>query len=570
MQPNPEKHWMIANAINSEADRELIRFSPLMRQILYNRGYRTAEAAQNFLEARPPEGNDPLKLLGMHPAVERIWWAIEHNELIAVYGDYDADGVTATALLTDVLRKLGGNAQWYIPNRFDEGYGLNIEALDSLAEDGIKLVITVDCGVRSIEEAEHAIKIGVDLIITDHHLPIAQLPNAVAVIDPKQPDDSYPDRNLAGVGLAFKLATALFEKAGLRSSNPFYPSAAADYLDLVALGTVSDQAQLIGENRAMVRIGLEYIRKPHRQGVLSLIGAAQINPTSINAETIGFGLGPRLNAAGRLDSAVDALNLLLSTDVQETARLAQSLDNQNRDRQEKTREIQIHAEQTVLMDKADLPLLFIVNENYNPGVIGLAAHRLMEKYYRPAIVACRGDEYTRGSCRSIPEFHITDALDQCTDLLVRHGGHSAAAGFTVANSNLPALIDRMRILAQEKFRGMDIRPSVMADAEVELSELDPSLLKELSWIEPTGAGNPPAAFVCRHVRVLRSRTVGRENSHLKLAVTDGNFTFDAIAFRHGHLQADLPLFLDLLFSYEINHFNGKEYLQLNVKDIHPL
>ncbi len=569
MQPNPVKRWLTVTPIPPETDRELVRYSPLMRQILYNRGYSTAEAARDFLEARPPQAIDPYNLLGMRAAVDRIWYAIDHGERIAVYGDYDADGVTATALLTHVLLRLKANAYWYIPNRFDEGYGLNIEALDSLAADGIDLVITVDCGVRSIEEADYALKIGMDLIITDHHLPIEQLPKAAAVIDQKQPGDQYPDKNLAGVGLAFKLATALLEKAGANTANLIYPSAAVDYLDLVALGTVSDQAPLIGENRAMVRLGLEYLRKPHRQGILSLIGAAQINPASINAETIAFGLGPRLNAAGRLDSAVDALNLLLTSDVNEAARLAQSLDNQNRDRQEKTREIQAHAEQSVQLNKDDLPLIFIAHESYNPGLIGLAAHRLMEKYYRPAIVASQGDEYTRGSCRSIPEFHITEALDQCADLLIRHGGHAAAAGFTVSNSNLPALIERLQVLAREKFIEQDLGPKIHADAEVELSELHPGLLKELAWLEPTGSSNPSPAFICRHVRVLRSHTVGHDRSHLKLSVTDGQITFDAIAFRFGHLQPELPLYLDLFFSFELNRFNGKEYLQLNVKDIHP-
>jgi single-stranded-DNA-specific exonuclease len=546
-----------------------MKYSPILRQILYNRGYATFETARAYLRALPPEGNDPGNMLGIPEATERIWHAVEREEPIVIYGDYDADGVTATALLTDVLRRLDARVQGYIPNRFDEGYGLNVEALQSLASEGIKLVVTVDCGVRSLDEAEFARKIGLDLIVTDHHHPAAELPRVFALVDPKQPGESYPDKNLAGVGLAYKLASALLAKGGPGLADPIGHDPAVDYLDLVALGTVADQAPMIGENRSLVRTGLEYIRRPHRQGVSSLMGAAQIQPASITAESIGFGLGPRLNAAGRLDSALAALNLLLTKDVGEAARLAQLLDIQNRERQEITRLIQTDAEQAALADEPGSPLLFAVKESYNPGVIGLAAARLMEKYYRPAIVASQGEEFTRGSCRSIPEFHITQALDECADLLVRHGGHSAAAGFTVRNSDLRELVSRLHEIARRVLGGVDLQPCLYADAEVSLSELTAELLHELSFLEPTGNRNLPASFVSRNVRVLRSRTVGKESTHLKLAVSDGYITYDAIAFRLGHLNADLPLYVDLLFTFELNHFNGRDTLQLNVKDIHP-
>jgi single-stranded-DNA-specific exonuclease len=249
--------------------------------------------------------------------------------------------------------------------------------------------------------------------------------------------------------------------------------------------------------------------------------------------------------------------------------LAQILDIQNRERQEITRLIQTDAEQAALADEPGSPLLFAVKESYNPGVIGLAAARLMEKYYRPAIVASQGEEFTRGSCRSIPEFHITQALDECADLLVRHGGHSAAAGFTVRNSDLRELVSRLHEIARRVLGGVDLQPCLYADAEVSLSELTAELLHELSFLEPTGNRNLPASFVSRNVRVLRSRTVGKESTHLKLAVSDGYITYDAIAFRLGHLNADLPLYVDLLFTFELNHFNGRDTLQLNVKDIHP-
>lgn len=552
-----------------EPDHQLRQFSPIFRQILFNRGYSTEEAALAYLEARPPAGNAPENLLGVTEATERIWGAVQRQERIAVYGDYDADGVTATALLTDLLRKLNANAHPYIPNRFDEGYGLNNDALDNLREAGTDLVITVDCGARSLDEAEHAQKIGLDLIITDHHQPKTQLPTAVALVNPKQPGDPYPDKNLAGVGLAYKLASALLEKASQAGLSNTRALSAEEYLDLVALGTVSDLAPLIDENRSFVRSGLEIIRKPSRQGVLSLIGAAQLKPSQITTDQIGYALGPRLNAAGRLDSALAALQLLLTEEVSEAARLAQLLDNQNRERQQITRDIQASAEAQALTEDPQGLLLFSADESYNPGVIGLAAARLCEQYYRPAIVAHLGPEFTRGSCRSIPEFHFTQALDECADLLVRHGGHSAAAGFTVKNKDLTELIDRLRAIAQRDLGDLDLRPTLIADAETELSELTPDLFYELEHLQPTGHGNPPASFISRAVRVVKSRPVGKDSSHLKLVLTDGHITYDAIAFRQGHRHTNLPLYIDLIYTFERNEYNGRETLQLNVGDIHP-
>ena len=500
MPPNPAKLWKIDPVISPEANQALERFTPIMRQVLYNRGYKTDAAAREFLEAGSPSDNDPLNMLGVPEAVARIWKAIQGEERIAVYGDYDADGVTATALLTDLLSRLDAHVQGYIPNRFDEGYGLNTEALDALKAAGVTLVITVDCGIRSIDEAEHARQIGLDLIITDHHHPLEKLPAAIALVNPKQPGEVYPDQNLAGVGLAYILACALLDKARSSDYSPAEAINSEDYLDLVALGTVSDQAPLIGENRSLVRQGLEYIRRPRRQGVMSLIGAAQLNPRQITADSIGFGLGPRLNAAGRLDSALAALNLLLTQDVAEAAHLAQLLDNQNRERQQITRQIQAHAEGLVVAEDPDALLLFSADESYNPGVIGLAASRLMEQYYRPAIVAFHGPEFTRGSCRSIPEFHITKALDECADLLVRHGGHSAAAGFTVRNEHLSDLVERLRLIARRELGSLDLQPTMRADAEVSLSELTPELLSDLDRLQPTGQNNPSARFVSRGVR----------------------------------------------------------------------
>jgi single-stranded-DNA-specific exonuclease len=565
------KHWDIKDEPPAEVDQELSCYPilagrPILRRILYNRGYTTAEAAQAFIEAQPPPGNDPQNLLGMPQAVDRIRHAVRKHEPIAIYGDYDADGVTATALLTHALGSLGADVHGYIPNRFEEGYGLNTEALDSLRAEGVGLVITVDCGMRSPHEVDHARRIGLDLIITDHHSPGGETLDALAVINPKQAGDPYPDKRLAGVGLAYKLACALLEPDGA-SLDPDAP--AGQYLDLVALGTITDLAPLVGENRALVRAGLLQIRQPHRQGLQSLIGAAQINPARITSEQVSFALGPRLNAAGRLESALEALNLLLATQVDEAARLAQLLDNQNRERQQITRQIQAHAEQLVLAQDTDPLLLIAVDESYNSGVIGLAASRLTEQYYRPAIVAARGEEFTRASCRSIPEFHITHALDECADLLVRHGGHSAAAGFTVSNANLPELIERLQAIAHRELSELYLRHSLRIDALVSLSDLKPELLRDLNALQPTGVDNPPAVFASHGLRVLRSKKVGADEAHLKLAVSDGRITYDAIAFRQGYWQDTLPAYIDLVYHFEKNEFNGRETLQLNVRDLRP-
>ncbi len=433
---------------------------------------------------------------------------------------------------------------------------------------GVRLVITVDCGIRSIDEAEHAHRIGLDLVITDHHHPHEQLPPAVAVINPKQPGESYPEYELSGVGLAYKLAcAAILEITGVE--EPLHIPSPAEYLDLVALGTVSDMVPLKGENRHLVRRGLEYLNRPQRQGISSLIGASGISSSKITATDIGFVLGPRLNAAGRLESALDALELLTTQDVSRAAMLAQQLDNQNRERQQIMRRISSQAEQMVLEKDPQALLLFAAHPSFNPGVVGLAASRLLEQFYRPSIVAYEGEETTRASCRSIPEFHITDALDQVSDLLVHHGGHAAAAGFTVLNENVPQLVDRLQHIAEEKLGGLDLRPVLKADLEIPLSELHPDLLKELAWLQPTGQGNPEALFVSRGLRVVRCKSVGKDSSHMRLTVTDGYITYDAIAFRLGHWITQMPARVDLAYTYEVNEYNGNFSLQLNVRDLKP-
>ncbi len=563
-----DKHWNISPHISPEADSALAAFPPLLRQVLFNRGFADDPSARAYLRGEPNSNTDPYQMTDMSTAIDRIRYAIQNNEPVAIYGDYDVDGVTATALLVETLKKLGADVRGYIPNRFDEGYGLNNNALDELKSDGVKLVITVDCGIRSPAEAAHAQTIGLDLIISDHHHPDDDnLPPALAVINPKRHGDIYPDKDLAGVGIAYKIAEALLSDDG--QSSVGNGQLLKSLLDLVALGTVADLAPLVGENRVLVKKGLKQMRQTTRQGLFSLAAVADISLSKVNAGNIGFGLGPRLNAAGRLKEALAAFELLTTTDVFRAGELAQQLDMQNRERQRITRDMQARAEEMVISEDPNAYLFFAAHEDFNSGVVGLAASRLTEKYYRPAIVASKGEEETRGSCRSIPEFHITDALDQCADLLVRHGGHAAAAGFTVKNENITALVSRLKAIAEEKLSGSELKPIVTADAEVDLSEMRPEVFeKGLKYLEPTGYGNREASFVARNVKVKNSRIVGSDGKHLKMSLEDAKgVAHDAIGFRLGDWHKSMPPRVDVLFTYEPNEFNGRVTYQLNLKDL---
>ena len=556
-----QTHWQIQAPLTADADEALVKFPPVLRQLLFNRGYATDAAARAFLKAAPAHDMSPWKLKDMEIAISRILQAIESKEKIVIYGDYDVDGVTSSALLVQLLRAYDVDVDVYIPNRFSEGYGLNKDALAQLAKDDVNLVITVDCGIRSLDEVEHARGLGLDLIVTDHHHPGEILPNALAVVNPKQDGDIYPEKMLAGVGIAYKIAEAVLEKKPTNNLTPEH------LLDLVALGTVADLAPLEGENHALVRKGLRAMKNAQRQGLVSLAAVSGVNIKEVNAMNIGFSLGPRLNAAGRLDSALRAYELLVENDFMRTGEMAQALEMQNQERQKITREMQEVSETIALATDKDALLLFAASPDFNPGVVGLAASRLADRHYRPAIVGHVDEETTVCSCRSISEFHITDALDQCADLLVRHGGHAAAAGFTIRNENVGEFLRRMKEIAAEKLAGVDLRPVLVADMELALESLSFEMLEHLNYLEPTGYGNPRPVFVSRNLRVKSSRTVGKDQTHLKLTVTDGNATLDAIAFRLGHLKADLPPKIDLLYTFEVNEWNGRKSLQLNVKDI---
>lgn len=554
------KRWIVSDPIPADIDPLLSSYPSFFRQVLYARGITDETAAHSFLLGEADQA-DPYQLTGMEQAVARLEQALDGSEPIVVYGDYDVDGVTATALLTQVLQRYGAEVTSYIPHRFDEGYGLNIEAIENLVQQGAKLVVTVDCGIRSPREAERARELGVDLIVTDHHHPSEEIPAATAVICPKQPGDEYPDKNLSGVGLAYKIARALEIK------RPQDQVHADDWIDLVAIGTVADVVPLTGENRALVRRGLNRLRMIARPGLAALCGVARVDLNRVSAGDIGFMIGPRLNAAGRLDTALDSLRLLMSEDYMQAGMLAQQLDDQNRKRQEMTQTILNEAVRHV-DEYGSEDILFAFSPEFNSGIIGLAASRLVDVNYRPAIVGFDDEQngVTRASCRSIPEFHITRALDQCKDLLVRHGGHAMAAGFTVENRNRAELVERLKEIAADQLKEQDLKPVVHIDHEIPLCDLRPDFLPYLDMLQPTGQENPEAVFASRGLRVTKASTVGAEGKHLRLTVTDSKITYDAIAFRMGDRKATMPERIDLVYVFEKNEYNGRVSLQLNVRD----
>lgn len=573
--PPSAKRWDIAPAVSRRQLDRLSHLHPLLVQILFNRGVTGPEEADAFLNSRT-RFDDPFRMKGVQAAVTRIRAAIRDGEPIVVYGDFDADGVTSTALLVQALAGLGAQVGPYIPHRVDEGYGLHCDTLDKIAANGARLVITVDCGIRSPLEVAHGNGLGLDMIVTDHHSIQRTeddrdlLPPALAVINPKRQDESYPFRDFAGVGLAFKLAQALLlaeQRDPILSAPP--DLAERDLLDLVALGTVADLAPLLGENRSLVQRGLAELNKPRRPGIQALLEEAKLAPGKIDATAIGFVLGPRINAAGRLAHANLSYDLLTAPDTLTARPLAEELAALNRVRQNLTLEKFELARERIATERPDRYLYLVSDPDFPPGIVGLVAGRLAEELYRPALVAQVGDEETHGSARSILEFNITGALDDCRDLLVRHGGHAAAAGFAVRNENLEALRQRLEAIAARELAGRELTPSLAVDAVVALGDLDRAIVEQLRQLEPCGYGNPQPSFASLGLEVVSARLVGSDGRHLKLAVRDHRTraVWDAIAFRMGEWYGHLPSRIDLAYAVEINEFNGRSALQLNVKDI---
>ncbi|MBM6694748.1 single-stranded-DNA-specific exonuclease RecJ [Pseudoflavonifractor capillosus] len=550
----------------SRAELERAGLPPLCAAVLCARGVDTAPAASAFLAHGPNLLHDPFLLRDMEKAVERISRAIREQETLAVYGDYDVDGITATCLLTQFLRTLGGQVVSYIPDRTEEGYGLNNHAIDALARQGVTLIVTVDCGITAAQEVEYARALGVDVVITDHHQCKEVLPQAVAVVDPRRPDCSYPFPDLAGVGVALKLALALTAPAQR-------PQVLLDYGELAAIGTVADVMLLQGENRALVHLGLERLADCSRPGLQALLREAgcprgQV-PTTV---TIGYGLAPRINAAGRMEQAGTALELLLTQDPQRGQELAQELCQLNRLRQAIELEIFQHCDQLLTHTPAlSAPVIVLAGEGWHQGVIGIVASRLAEKYACPAFMISLDGDKGKGSCRSFGGFNLFGALERCAPLLDSYGGHELAAGFSIRRGNIPAFRAALCQLVEEFAGHQPMESSLDVDCEIpHCSLLSTQDVESLSLLEPFGSGNPKPVFLLRSVCVLSHTDVGG-GRHLKLRLRRDGVVMDAIFFSANTAACGIEngQRLDIAFTLQINQFRGNRTVQLQLCDLRP-
>jgi single-stranded-DNA-specific exonuclease len=529
-----------------------------MVQLLYARGIAEPAQFEPFLAADEQLLGNPFLLPDMHQAVARVYRALLLGEEIAVFGDFDTDGIAATALLVQGLSALGGRVIPYIPHRYEEGYGLNQAALESLQAQGVSLVITVDCGISDLAEVEQGQRMGLDIIVTDHHSVPATIPPAIAVVDPKRSDSAYPFADLAGVGVAFKLLHALGrDKLG------------DGLLDLVALGTVADMVPLVAENRYLVKQGLRLLNGTERLGLREMMLCAGLEPGSIDSERIAWVLAPRLNAAGRLGHALVSYKLLVTESQEEARQLASELEAKNDERRGLTTEILAKAREQALGLGADCSLLLVVGEDYHAGVAGIVAGRLAEEFYRPSLVLELGEEVSRGSARSIPEFNIVAALRECGHLLSRFGGHPLAAGLTLPSHNISPLNECLLQMATAELAEVDLRPLLLIDAEVPLSRLDGESLKTVQQLAPFGYGNPMPTFLSRGVEVVDCRPVGNGGKHLRLKLRAGNVVWHGIGFELGGLIDEVTCQLDIVYKLGLDEWGDKRMLQLSILDFAP-
>jgi len=555
------RHKSLSQAHGEGVSTEQSDISPLLIQLLHNRGITDPAQFEAFLAADERLANDPFLLQEMDKAVTRVLRALLGDELIAIYGDFDADGITAAVLLAQGISELGGRVISYIPHRFDEGHGLNLAALKNLKKQGVSLIVTVDCGITGVSEVEEGHKLGLDIIITDHHVPLAHIPSALAAIDPKLSGSTYPFYDLAGVGVAFKLLQALY-KATHRDGEW------EKFLDLVALGTVVDMVPLLGENRYLVRRGIEGLNKSPRPGVRELVLSAGLQMGGIDSSSISYSLGPRLNASGRMDHAVTSYELLTTSSPEQARELAAQLETRNAERQRLTAEVLAKARAKLLSDGTDQPILMVGGHDYPHGVLGVVAGKLVDEFYRPVVIMKLDGESVKGSARSIPGFDIVTALTECQDLLIRFGGHSQAAGFVTPRANLERLQQRLLEIAARQLADVDLRPALIIDAMLPLSSLGRETYKVVSKLAPFGQGNQAPVFLSEKVKVMDSRIVGGGGKHLKLKLRDGQVLWDAIAFDLG--DRELSTYLDIVYNLEADHWNGRDQLRLNVLDFLPL
>lgn len=559
-----KKRWQLL-AAHPERVQQLVKqlhMAPLLAQVLVNRGMYTPEAVAEFVGTSEPAVHDPFLMKGMERTVRRVSQAIDRGEHIVIYGDYDVDGITSTSILYRLIRRLGGTVAFYIPERQSEGYGLNEEALRHLAEEGTDVLITVDCGIAShdlVDQFSNAM----DIIVTDHHEPPVQIPVGYAVLNPKQPDCPYPCKNLAGAGVAYKLAQALWRHRCHEELT--------DYIELAALGTIADLVPLTEENRWIAKMGLEAMHQGANLGLQALIQAAGLEPEQVSSGRIAFTIAPRLNASGRISHATKGVCLLISEDETETQTLAIELSALNQERQDIERTI---GEEAVAQIKEkhyeDDGVLIASGQDWHVGVIGIAASRLVEAYYKPSLVIGIHDGVGKGSCRSIAGFNMYEALTSAADLLLQYGGHPMAAGFSIAAENIDALRQRLNAYAAAHMTADDYVPIVPIDAAVTPQDVSLPVIEALSRLEPYGMGNSRPIFALHDVILKDIRPIGKEKQHVRLTVQRGTGeTMSGVGWSMAPwCQRLVPGdVLDLAVQLECNEFNGYVSPQLVVQDI---
>ena len=552
----------------AEALARELRISPAVARLLVIRGIDSAADAEKFLKPSLDHLHDPFRLAGMSAAVDRILAAVDRGERIAVHGDYDCDGITSTVILRRALELLGGTVVHFIPERLKDGYGLQPETFDRLQADGVRLVISVDCGIRGIEAARRARELGVDLIITDHHEPDVQLPDAVAVINPKRHDCDYPDKNLAGVGVALKVVQALCRR---RDRERLLPA----FVKVAAIGTLADVVPLVGENRVIAKLGLDMLSQgPHRVGLRALLDVAGLTGKPIDGGHVAFLIAPRMNAAGRMASPDIAARLLLAADeamAGEAQELARQLDGENVKRQEEEAAILSCARKAVENDPAvgARSILVVAGDGWHRGVIGIVASKLVDAFHRPAIVLSIEGDLAHGSCRSIRGFDVLAALERCAGHLTRFGGHKQAAGLTMAAANVARFRESIADYADNLLGPDDLRPRLRIDGCLGFRDINGDFAGEMALLAPFGVGNPRPLFEATGVEVVDGPRRLKEK-HLKMALKQNGRIFRAIAWRAVERErfiSENRTSLDLAFSLEHNRYQGNEYLELSVSDV---
>lgn len=557
------KKWQIYGT-----DEELVEeiskkynLNKLLTTILVNRNIIKEKDIRLFLNPTREDFHDPFLITDMEIAVNRILKAIEKKEKVIIYGDYDVDGITSITVLKSFLQERGLEVSQYIPNRLEEGYGLNIPAIEKISKEGYQLMITVDCGISAIEEIKYANSLGLETIITDHHEAGNELPEALAVIDNKRKDSKYPFRELAGVGVVFKLIQAIGIKIGLREEEYL------KYLDIVCVGTISDIVPLSDENRVIAKLGLMLIRQTRNIGLKSIINSSGYS--KIDSNTISFGVAPRINACGRMGKAEEALKLLVSKNINEVDRLTKELNEYNRLRQETEKEIFENVKKQIEKEHLNVNKTIIVGgENWHHGVIGIVSSKITEMYFKPSILlSFEEDNIGKGSGRSIPGFDLHDALMKCSDTIERFGGHSMAVGVTIKRDKLEKFKRKFEQIAENEHIE-DIIPIINIDAKINLSDINKGTVDSLRQLEPFGEGNKMPIFVFKNLKIDSIRALS-EGKHLKLTLKDNNTIINAIGFNIGQLAEEYRIGdkIDVVGVLEINTFNGVDNLQINIKDI---